>query len=289
MKKLKRRFRQSLAGFLSFCLTMTSFHMVSWADVGKAFENENATFFINGDDLRESAQAAVDSGKIFHVEDLGLGEEDLSLKKEYEKLFGRGLVYEFMPSYDLDEEAGADGAELRMFVRVPDNQEGYLLKGEEEVIFLYVNESESRITFRSNIDGYLTQKVSVKAFSENASVLPGAGESAGKPDTDTPLGSGVTQEETTTAGEPEENPSETTGSETVGNPGESSGSETGGNSGEPTGSETEGNTSEPSGSEAEGKPSLPSDRETEAVPSESQAVGEQDTEAGNPENVSEGN
>uniref|UniRef100_UPI00326154B8 hypothetical protein n=1 Tax=Clostridium sp. NkU-1 TaxID=1095009 RepID=UPI00326154B8 len=44
MKGLKKKFRQSLAGILAFCLTMTSFNMVSWADVEKAFENENAIF-----------------------------------------------------------------------------------------------------------------------------------------------------------------------------------------------------------------------------------------------------
>lgn len=33
MKGLKKKFRRGLAGFLSFVLTMTSFNMVSWADV----------------------------------------------------------------------------------------------------------------------------------------------------------------------------------------------------------------------------------------------------------------
>ena len=271
MKKLKRRFRQSLAGFLAFCLTMTSFHMVSWADVGKAFENENATFLISGNELRDYAQAAIDSGEIFHVEDLGLGDEDLSLKKEYEKLFGRGLVYEFMPSYDMDEEASALGAELRMFVRVP-NHGGSLLTGEEEIIFLYVNESESRITFRSNIDGYLTQKASVKAFSENASAISGAAGAGVKPDVAEPGGSGVNQEDATTPGAPsgsgtEANPSVPSGSGTEGNPSAPSGSGTEANPSAPSGSGTEANPSSPADSGTEGNPSAPSGSGTEANPS----------------------
>ncbi|WP_367567545.1 InlB B-repeat-containing protein, partial [Lacrimispora sp.] len=172
MKQLRRKLRQSLAGFLALCLTMTSFNMVSWADVEKAFDSGNAIFMISGEDLRNSAQAAIDAGETFQVDDLGLGDEDQSLKREYEKLFGKGRVYEFSPDYYLDEEASADGAELRMFIRTADTDGEYLLTGDEEVIFLYLNESDEKITFRSNIDGYLTQKVSVKAFSEGAEAIP---------------------------------------------------------------------------------------------------------------------
>ncbi|MFT4105233.1 MAG: MBG domain-containing protein [Lacrimispora sp.] len=189
MKQGRRKFRQGLAGFLALCLTMTSFNMVSWADVERAFDHENAVFMISGEELRSSAQAAIDSGETFHAADLGLGDEDPSLKREYEKLFGNGLVYEFNPGYYMEEEAGADGAELRMFIRTADTDGGYLLTGEEEIIFLYVNESDGRITFRSNIDGYLTQKVSVKAFSESAAAIPGGPQT--QPETALPDGNAV--------------------------------------------------------------------------------------------------
>ena len=49
MKGLRKRFRRGLAGFLAFVLTMTSFNMVSWADVASAFDKENATFIMNGE------------------------------------------------------------------------------------------------------------------------------------------------------------------------------------------------------------------------------------------------
>ncbi|MDR1547589.1 MAG: hypothetical protein LBT06_03240 [Hungatella sp.] len=259
MKGLKKKFRQSLAGILAFCLTMTSFNMVSWADVEKAFENENAIFLINGEDLRDSAQAAIDSGETFQVEDLGLGDRDLSLKREYEKLLGGGMVYEFMPVYDMDEAANADGAELRMFIRVPDNHDGYRLTGNEKVIFLYVNGSENKITFRSNIDGYLTQKVSVKAFSQNTAVIPGDGANGGSgvnPDGAIPGESGTSQKETTAV-------DETAGNGTEVNQGETTNNGTEANQGETSNKETEVNQSKTSNNETEVNSGETADDETQ--------------------------
>ena len=165
MKGLKRKLRRGLAGFLSFVLTMTSFNMVSWADVAAAFEKENATFVMSGEDLRDSAQAAIDNGDEFNFEDLGVDTSDRSLAKEYQRLFETGSVFEFAPAYDMDEEEYADGAELRMFIRINGDPEGYQITGDEDIIFLYINDSDARVTFRSRIDGYTTQKVTVKGNS----------------------------------------------------------------------------------------------------------------------------
>ena len=165
MKGLKKKLRRGLAGFLSFVLTMTSFNMVSWADVAAAFEKENATFVMRGEDLRDSAQAAIDNGDEFNFEDLGVDTSDRSLAKEYQRLFETGSVFEFAPAYDMDEEEYADGAELRMFIRINGDPEGYQITGDEDIIFLYINDSDARVTFRSRIDGYTTQKVTVKGNS----------------------------------------------------------------------------------------------------------------------------
>lgn len=172
MKGLKKKFRRGLAGFLSFVLTMTSFNMVSWADVASAFEKENATFVMSGEDLRDSAQAAIDNGDEFNFEDLGVDTSDRSLAKEYQRLFETGSVFEFAPAYDMDEEEYADGAELRMFIRINGDPEGYQITGDEDIIFLYINDSSARVTFRSRIDGYTTQKVTVKG---NSTLLEAAG------------------------------------------------------------------------------------------------------------------
>ena len=139
--------------------------MVSWADVAAAFEKENATFVMSGEDLRDSAQAAIDNGDEFNFEDLGVDTSDRSLAKEYQRLFETGSVFEFAPAYDMDEEEYADGAELRMFIRINGDPEGYQITGDEDIIFLYINDSDARVTFRSRIDGYTTQKVTVKGNS----------------------------------------------------------------------------------------------------------------------------
>ena len=97
---------------------------------------------------------------------------DRSLAKEYQRLFETGSVFEFAPAYDMDEEEYADGAELRMFIRINGDPEGYQITGDEDIIFLYINDSSARVTFRSRIDGYTTQKVTVKG---NSTLLEAAG------------------------------------------------------------------------------------------------------------------
>lgn len=199
MKKVRGKFRRSLAGFLAFCVTATSFNTVSWADVGNALDTQNVTFIMSGEDLKESAQAAVDEGNTLDFDDLGITSEE-NTSKEYKKLFEDGSVYEFMPSYDTDEDEIADGALLRMFIQVKDQKEGYQLTGNEKIIFLYMNDSEGTIKFRTDIDGYLTEKVSVKGNTfllEKEITVPSG---KGKEENQTP-GKGAAEEETTAAEE----------------------------------------------------------------------------------------
>ena len=215
MKGLRRKFRRGLAGFLAFVLTMTSFNMVSWADVASAFETEKATFVMSGEEIRESAQAAIDSGSTFHFEDLGI-EESEDNAKDYQKLFGSGSVYEIAPSYNMSDDEDADGADLRVFVRIKDDYEGYRLTGKEEIIFLYINDSEGKISFRTIVDGYATERITVKGNSKLAEAeVPGnvngtlEGEVTTPEENGTPEGEVTTPEESgTSEGEvttPEEN------------------------------------------------------------------------------------
>ena len=215
MKGLRRKFRRGLAGFLAFVLTMTSFNMVSWADVASAFETEKATFVMSGEEIRESAQAAIDSGSTFHFEDLGI-EESEDNAKDYQKLFGSGSVYEIAPSYNMSDDEDADGADLRVFVRIKDDYEGYRLTGKEEIIFLYINDSEGKISFRTIVDGYATERITVKGNSKLAEAeVPGnvngtlEGEVTTPEEKRTPEGEVTTPEENRTPEEevttPEEN------------------------------------------------------------------------------------
>lgn len=202
MKGLRRKFRRGLAGFLAFVLTMTSFNMVSWADVASAFETEKATFVMSGEEIRESAQAAIDSGSTFHFEDLGI-EESEDNAKDYQKLFGSGSVYEIAPSYNMSDDEDADGADLRVFVRIKDDYEGYRLTGKEEIIFLYINDSEGKISFRTIVDGYATERITVKGNSKLAEAeVPGNVNGTLEGEVTTPEENGTPEGEVTT---PEEN------------------------------------------------------------------------------------
>ena len=202
MKGLRRKFRRGLAGFLAFVLTMTSFNMVSWADVASAFETEKATFVMSGEEIRESAQAAIDSGSTFHFEDLGI-EESEDNAKDYQKLFGSGSVYEIAPSYNMSDDEDADGADLRVFVRIKDDYEGYRLTGKEEIIFLYINDSEGKISFRTIVDGYATERITVKGNSKLAEAeVPGNVNGTLEGEVTTPEENRTPEEEVTT---PEEN------------------------------------------------------------------------------------
>ena len=169
----------------------------------------------SGEDLKESAQAAIDEGNIFDFEDLSLETSDRSLAKEYEKLFTAGSVYEIAPTYDMDDEECADGAELRLFVRVDDAYEGYQLTGDEDIIFLYVNDSTSRVTFRSFIDGYYTKKVTVKGnsslFETTVHGTQGSSNGGVAGDAQVPEGNGgnpgeVTEPDSNVAGDAVQNP-----------------------------------------------------------------------------------
>ena len=198
MKGLRRKFRRGLAGFLAFVLTMTSFNMVSWADVASAFETEKATFVMSGEEIRESAQAAIDSGSTFHFEDLGI-EESEDNAKDYQKLFGSGSVYEIAPSYNMSDDEDADGADLRVFVRIKDDYEGYRLTGKEEIIFLYINDSEGKISFRTIVDGYATERITVKGNSKLAEAeVPGNVNGTLEGEVTTPEENGTPEGEVTT-------------------------------------------------------------------------------------------
>ncbi|MEG2871496.1 MAG: hypothetical protein RR875_08100, partial [Clostridium sp.] len=165
LRKIRHEYRRTLAAFMSVVLTMTSFTMVSWADVKTAITNENAIFYVTGESITEAAQAAIDGGETVVFENLGIDAKDKSLLKDYTKLFTEGAVYELFPNCNMADDASIDGAEVRTFIRANDTAEGYQLAGDEEIIFLYENNSNSRVTFRMNVDGYMTPKTTVSANS----------------------------------------------------------------------------------------------------------------------------
>ncbi|WP_215698628.1 InlB B-repeat-containing protein [Clostridium sp. MCC353] len=286
MGQLKKKWKRSLAGFLSLCLFLTSFNMVSWADVQAAFSVRTATFIMSGSDFKDAAQAAVDSGEILNFEDLELSAKKDSQIEDYEKLFTKGSVYEFFPSYELGEDENAEGLDLRMFLRTPktDSEEEYILTGDEDIIFLYVNGSAETINFRSEIDGVQTKEVEVKPYAmvfgeeETKVTVPGPG----VPETTVPE---TTVPETTvseTSAEVTEPETSTSAEETL----EVESSETETTETEETTEETEEVTTPEETSPVEETTEAVEEPESEAVestPEETEAKTEEKTEAEEPE------
>ncbi|MEF9940520.1 MAG: hypothetical protein RR768_10455, partial [Clostridium sp.] len=113
LRKIRHEYRRTLAAFMSVVLTMTSFTMVSWADVKTAITNENAIFYVTGESITEAAQAAIDGGETVVFANLGIDAKDKSLLKDYTKLFTEGAVYELFPNCNMADDASIDGAEVR--------------------------------------------------------------------------------------------------------------------------------------------------------------------------------
>ena len=245
MKGLKRKLKRGFSGFLSLCVFLTSFNMVSWAEITDTLSSQKVTFVMSGEELQEAAQEAVNSGETITFEDLGIEDGDEGLQAQYERLFADGFVYKFDPPYEIAEEENGEevaAGELRMFICVPEDSEDYELTGAEKVIFLYLNQSEAPITFRSNVDGYLTKKVEVESYGAE---FKGAELEKKLPEENANIGGskGVENESTSAPAETVE--------ETKGNVQEPSAEETKDNVQEPTIEETEDNAQKPSGEETE--------------------------------------
>lgn len=85
--------------------------------------------------------------------------------------FGEGKVYEVFPPV----EGGDMDAEVRVFVRLPEDADDmYMVTGDEEVIFLYINNGEDTISCSTKIirtvDGEekvkSTKRITVKSYED---------------------------------------------------------------------------------------------------------------------------
>lgn len=182
MKGLKKKIKRGLAAMLAFCLTMTSVPMDAWASELGSLGSNDALFMMSGEDLRESAQAAVEDGNAFHVDDLEMAEG--SVTKKYEKAFDTGTVYEFSPAMDIDSEQS--DIELRMFVQVKGDAEDYQLTGDEKIMLLFVNMSDEKMNFLLEVDGELKAKATVKGNSFETEEVPSDGVGAPEIETTAP-------------------------------------------------------------------------------------------------------
>lgn len=246
MANLKKSLKRGMAALLAVCLVLTSFNGVAWASetpggVGPD-EDVPAKFVLKYDanEFIEAAQEAIASGEIYAADEMEFA------KSDYNKLFNDSdsTVFEFYPEERVDEDeeevsspeediaALSDvlGADVRMFIRVngwdAEAEEEYVMTGEEEIIFLFINALEEKLTFQIDINGFITKEITVPG---NTSSLGGFGSATGsnadtkapgnKVDTNVPGkndGTAVpTVPETTPAEQPTTETAETTPAETT--------------------------------------------------------------------------
>ena len=238
-----------------------------------AESSDSVTFEMSGSGLVTAIEEAIAAGS-----PLQEGNIDFTNGKteQFEALFyGEGNIYEIYPEYD----GGDMDAELRVFVRLPEDADDmYMVTGDEEIIFLYVNNGESSISCSTSItrmeDGKekvkRTKKLTVKSYEaafgdEEVNIISKPAETV--PSETIPAETAPSEEIPTEAVPTEPDSSETTPSVT--NPAESEPAE-------PTPAETTEQTSQsqetqtPAGEEGQ--------KETTASPTEGTNTGRQDTE-----------
>ena len=111
-----------------------------------AESSETVTFEMYGSDLVTAIEDAIASDHAVSPGDFDFTNGDIG---EFENLFfGEGKVLEAYPAV---ENESID-AEVRVFVRLPEDADNaYMVTGEEELIFLYVNNGEDTISCRTTI------------------------------------------------------------------------------------------------------------------------------------------
>lgn len=157
---------------LAFLLTAALILTNAGADMNTVFaaaSQQSITFQMNGSALVKSIDDTIAGGKEVTAEDLDFTNGKVA---EFNKLlFEKGKLYEIFP----DIEGGGMDAELRMFVRLPEDADDmYIVTGDEEVIFLYVNNGGDTISLSAEIirtDGGVqkvqkTRRVTVKSYQE---------------------------------------------------------------------------------------------------------------------------
>ncbi len=119
--------------------------------------SSEVTFEMRGADLTAAVEEAIASENVVTPDDLNFTNGKVDEFKGY--LFGEGKLYEAYP----EMEGGDVEADMRVFVRVPEDADDmYAVTGDEEVIFLYINNSDETVRFRSLINYMVDGEEKVK-------------------------------------------------------------------------------------------------------------------------------
>lgn len=157
--------------FLAFVLTLAMIFTSVGTDlnVSYAAQGNKVDFEIYGSDLVNAINEAVESDNVVKPDSLEFTNGAID---KFETLFyDEGKVYEVYPQID----GGDMDAELRVFVRLPEDADDmYMVTGDEEVIFLYVNNGDETISCATRIirsvDGEekvkTTKRINVKSYED---------------------------------------------------------------------------------------------------------------------------
>ena len=153
---VRRNCRRVFAFLLTVAMVATNLS----ANLSVAFaagETERALFLLEGEELRAAIAAGKEEGKVFSFFSLELKAGRKSIRDKYEKLLGgkEGKVYEL--DVEVDDSYAPEGASLEVYYNEAAN----------DVVFLFVNESDMVVTFSVNIDGYETTAVTVSPNTEH--------------------------------------------------------------------------------------------------------------------------
>ena len=112
-----------------------------------AGSSTDVSFEMRGSDLVTAIEDAISSENVVTPDDLNFTNGKVEDFEGF--LFGEGKLYEAYP----EMEGGDVDADMRVFVRLPEDADDmYAVTGDEEVIFLYTNNSDETVRFRSLIN-----------------------------------------------------------------------------------------------------------------------------------------
>ena len=141
MVSLQKRF---LAFMLAFAMIFTN--VGTDLHVSFAASGNRVDFTIGGADLVDAIRQAIEDENVVSQDSLDF--TDGATEKFEALFFGDGKVYEVYP----DIQGDSMEAELRVFVKLPDDADDtYMVTGEEEVYFLYVNNGEDTISCSTTV------------------------------------------------------------------------------------------------------------------------------------------
>ena len=155
-KTLRHEYRRIVAFMLTVAMVVTNFGTnltVAFA----AGEEESSLFLLDSSELEDAINEALETGDVFDFSSLELKAKQKSLKTSYEKLIGTkaGKVYQL--DVDVDNSYATENTDLQVFYNA----------GTDSVVFLFINESDMAVTFRANVSGYETARVTVNPNTSN--------------------------------------------------------------------------------------------------------------------------